>query len=64
MAALNGDGKPSDAKEEMDEVTKMLMKVPPNGELAERHSAANRVVDRATILVKEVKGGDNKCQCC
>ena len=48
----------------MDDTTKMLMQMPPDWDLAERHGASCCVVDRAAILVAEGKGGDNKCKCC
>lgn len=48
----------------MDETTKMLMRVPPLWDLAEKHAQANGVSDRAKLLIKETKGGADKCQCC
>lgn len=58
-----GDGASKAAKAELDETTKMLMAMPPDWDLAERHGKATLVVDRAAILV--AKGDeDNKCFCC
>lgn len=46
-----GDEASKAAKQELDETTKALMKMPPDWEMAERYGKATQVVDRAAILV-------------